>query len=161
MKISLSVIAALALLATARPASAEGANAIFAKLEAALSGPQSAAAKEKALKNICQKGNAFGGTFGLCRSGEGIVCGFKQEAFALCSIICGDIGKNYQGFNDSKCVTKHGSKFDFNGQTKAQWIAAKLGAKAKQNPQLAKVCNLIKTHGAKVSQLKPLVDACQ
>src|SRR5262249_10973784 len=66
---------------------------------------------QKAVKYICQKGSAFTGTFGVCRSAEGVVCGAKKEAFVLCSLICGPLAHNYEGFESSKCVTKHGSKW--------------------------------------------------
>ena len=164
-RITVSIaFAAIILVAAGRPAAAaESASGLFEKLTSSFSGVQQAGAanKEKALKHICQKGNFLGGVVGICRSGEGIVCGFKQEAFALCSVICGSIGANYQGFNDSKCVTKHGSKFDFGGKTPVEWAAARIVEKAGAAGQhLGSVCGLLKTHGSSISQLAPLTKAC-
>src|SRR5205085_2063694 len=71
------------------------------------------------IKHTCQKGNLFGGVFGVCRSGEGIVCGFKKEAFVACSLVCGGLAKGMKeaaGFEESKCVTKHDKKWGFEGQ---------------------------------------------
>ena len=156
------LVTALALVAARPAAAADNASALFTKLTSALAPAMQAGtgAKDKALKNICQKGNLLGGTFGVCRSGEGIVCGFKQEAFALCSVICGSIGANYQGFNDSKCVTKHGSKYNFGGKSPTEWAAARIVEKAGAGQNLAKVCGLLKAHGGNVSQLAPLTKAC-
>ena len=158
----LGLVTIFALVAGRPAAAADNAATLFNKLTSSLGGAIQAgtAGKDKALKNICQKGNLMGGVFGVCRSGEGVVCGFKQEAFALCSVICGSIGANYQGFNESKCVTKHGSKYNFGGKSPTEWAAARIVEKAGAGQNLAKVCGLIKTHGAKVSQLAPLTKAC-
>src|SRR5438445_9407283 len=119
-KLIVVLTALLAFALFVRPAAAEEKNPgkLFKMLEDKLAAFQDMGAKyqenakfKEFIKYTCQKGSLFGGVFGVCRSGEGIVCGHKKEAFVACSLICGGLAKGMKeadGFEASKCVTKHG-----------------------------------------------------
>ena len=166
-KLLVVALAAFAFSLAARPAYAEEKNPgkLFQMLTdklsnvgatvASMSGEAKSNPKFKEfIKYSCQKGNLFGGVFGVCRSGEGAVCSLKKEAFVACSILCGSVAGDMAeaaGFAESKCVSKYAAKWGFADHKAAvEWAKAEIKTKAATVPVLVKVCGVIKSIAPKL-----------
>jgi hypothetical protein len=118
------------------------------------------------IKYSCQKGSLLGGVFGVCRSGEGIVCGAKKEAYMACAVLCGILGEGMAesaGFAESKCVTKHGKdKWGFADHHAAIAEAKnEIKAKAATVGPIVKLCNALKPVIAKLpANVKEFAESC-
>ncbi len=169
-----SALLALAFLAGPARAEEKNPNKLFAALEAKFSEFETMGANFKTnpkfaqlVKYTCQKGNAFGGTFGVCRSGEGVVCGFKKEAYVACAMFCGTLAagmKEADGFGESKCVTKQGKdKWGFaDHQAAVTWAKVTVKANAQQLGFVQKLCPMLKKVSAKLpADLKEFAESCK
>jgi hypothetical protein len=168
---------ALTLVFVAQPAAAEEKNPgklekmLTAKLGSKIDFIKDAKFKQNKqfkdfIKYTCQKGNAFGGTFGVCRSGEGVVCGAKKEAYVACAVVCGVLGASMSesaGFAESKCVTKHGKdKWGFeNHEAAVEWAKEQIKAKGQNVGPVVKLCAALKPHMASLpGEVKSFAEAC-
>lgn len=164
-----------ALTLVSRPALAEEKNPakLFGMLTSKLESFKDMGAKYKEdakfkefIKYTCQKGNLLGGVFGVCRSGEGVVCGFKKEAYVACSLVCGGLAqgmKEADGFDASKCVTKQGKdKWGFaNHEAAIAWAKGELKTKASTLGPVAKLCPMLKkVLGSLPPEVKSFAEAC-
>jgi hypothetical protein len=174
-KILVVLTAAFALSLLARPAHAEekNPNKLFTMLTDKLASVGAMAGEVKTnpkfkefIKYTCQKGSMLGGVFGVCRSGEGVVCGLKKEAFVACSIICGTIAGDMAeaaGFAESKCVVKHGKeKWGFADHHAAvQFAKDEIKTKAATVPALVKICGVVKKIAPKLPpEAQEFASAC-
>jgi hypothetical protein len=168
--VALSSLVALALFATpAQAAEEKNPNKLMTQLTGKLGEFKNFGANydknpnfQKAMKYICQKGSAFSGVFGVCRSGEGIVCGAKKEAFVACSIVCSALAKNYEGFDNSKCVSKHASKWGFTTpQDAVAFAKTEIANKAGTLGPVKALCPMLKKIGTHLPpELHELATAC-
>ena len=163
-----------ALTLVSRPALAEERNPakLFGMLTTKLESFKDMGAKYKEdakfkefIKYTCQKGNLLGGVFGVCRSGEGVVCGFKKEAYVACSIICHGLAggmKESEGFAESKCVGQGKTKWGFADPDAAiDFAITEIKTKAATLGPVQKICPAFKAISSKLpAKLQKFEEAC-